>query len=247
VPFFERKNVLMASETTTLPNPSAAGPSPSAANDATSSSAATPSSTSLPDPFVPDPFQASASPTSTSLPDPFASDPFQPSTDPGTPSASSMDTLPSLPDPSTSAPSPTSPSSGAAPASGSTSAPQTGVWLHNSDPQYLIQWSLQEIQQPPSSSPAASQAEPPATYTARVRIFQEVFETALAATRPMVPFSLRDANTGALCLQGSLVLLQQPSDPPVLLVKNLRFSGFQRAQVVLFPSAPNPLGGASGG
>ncbi len=186
-------------------------------------------------------------PSSDSLPDPFGADPFQPPTDPGAASAPPADTSPSLPDPFAADPSQTSPGGGAAPASSSASTPQTGVWFNDSDPQYLIQWSLQEVQAPQPSTPAASQAEPPATYTARARIFQEVFETTLGAARPVVPFSLRDANTGALCLQGSLVLLQQPSDPPVLLVKNLKFSGFQQAQVMLFPSALHVPGGESGG
>lgn len=226
----------------------AASPNPSATSDATQASPAPPpSSDSLQDPFAADPSQASASPSSGSLPDPFGADPFQAPADPGAASASPTDTSSSLPDPFASDPSPTSPSSGAAPASGSVSAPQSGIWFDDPDPQYLIQWSLQEAPVPQPSTSTASQAGPPTTYTARARIFQEVFETTLAAARPVVPFSLRDANTGALCLQGSLVLLQQPSDPPVLLVKNLKFSGFQQAQVVLFPSAPGAPGGASGG
>ncbi len=226
----------------------AASPNPSATSGATQASPTPPPpSDSLPDPFAADPFQASASPSSSSLPDPFGADPFQPPTDTGAASASSTDTSPSLPDPFAPDPSQTSPGGDAAPASSSASTQQTGVWFNDSDPQYLIQWSLQEVQAPQPSTPAASQTEPPATYTARARIFQEVFETTLGAARPVVPFSLRDANTGSLCLQGSLVLLQQPSDPPVLLVKNLKFSGFQQAQVVLFPSAPHIPGGGSGG
>ncbi|HEV7504807.1 MAG TPA: hypothetical protein VGS07_07855 [Thermoanaerobaculia bacterium] len=225
----------MASETTASSNPPAAGAT-------TLAPLAPPPSISLPDPFGVDPFQAStdagaasAFPTdsSPSLPDPFASDPFQTPASGAAPLASPANGSPPPPSPLL--------------ASGGTGTPQTGVWFNDPDPQYLIQWSLQEVQEPQLSAPSASQAAPSTTYKARARIFQEVFETTLATARPVVPFSLRDANTGSLCLQGSLVLLQQPSDPPVLLVKNLKFSGFQQAQVVLFPSAPDKQGGGSGG
>jgi hypothetical protein len=158
------------------------------------------------------------------LPDPDGSDPAAVSSDGGatsdTPAADSSPSPSSVPT-----------------VAGDTSAPLSGIWCNNQDPQFLIQWSLQEV---PAAQPAASAAaQPPApgTYAARVRIFQEIFGTGLAVARPVVPFSLRDAVDPNPYLQGSLVLLQQPSGPPpMLLVKNLRFSGFQQAQVVLYPA-----------
>jgi hypothetical protein len=188
--------------------------------------------------------QAPSTPSSSdSLPDPFAAGPTQSSAD-GTPaSASSADGSAASPsESSTSDSSPASAGGGAAPAPGGASAPQTGIWCDDLDPQFLIQWSLQEAQASQPAGQTASQAAPPNTSQARVRIFQEAFETDLTAVRPIVPFSLRDANTGSPYLQGSLVLLQQPSVPPVLMVKNLKFSGFQQAQVVLFPSTPEVPG-----
>lgn len=243
----------MASDPTSPPGPPASSPSQTPSSGAAAQ--APPMSSSPPSP-VPNSSQAStggaaaqASPAadqSASLPDPFASDPFQNPASADTASTSPADNSPaSLPDPFASDPFQTS--AGGAPASSGISSPQTGVWFNAPDPQYLIQWSLQEVQEPQLSASSASQAAPPTTYKARARIFQEVFETTVAAARPVVPFSLRDATTGSLCLQGSLVLLQQPSDPPVLLVKNLKFSGFQQAQVVLFPSAPDAPGGGSAG
>lgn len=212
----------MASDPISTPNPSASDPT------GTSASAGA----------------AQAAPTGSSpadLPDPFASDPFQASTGDGTASAPSTDSSSfDLPDPFASDPLQPSP--------GGASTSQSGFWINDPDPQFLIQWSLEEGQDPQLGAQNASQAAPPTTYKARVRIFQEIFETTLAATRPVVPFSLRDATTGSVYLQGSLALLQQPSGPPpVLLVKNLKFSGFQQAQVVLFPSTPDVSGGESGG
>jgi hypothetical protein len=122
---------------------------------------------------------------------------------------------------------------------------QTGIWFNDHDSQFLVQWSLREVHDAQLTVPAASQPPPP-SYKACVRIFQEVFETTLAAARPVVPFSLRDAVDPYPYLQGSLVLLQQPSDSPVLLIKNLKFSGFQQAQVVLFPSIPEAPGEEGG-
>jgi hypothetical protein len=189
----------------------------------------------------------------TSFPDPFSSDPFQDLTDTGSASASPADsTSANPPDPLAAGASQPALAGDVAPASdgastGGVSTPQSGVWFDDTDPQYLIQWSLKQAQDPQLAAANPSQVAPPTTYQARVRIFQEVFETTLAAVRPVVPFSLRDAITLSPCLQGSLVLLQQPSDPPMLLVKNLKFSGFQQAQVVLFPTAPDAPGGPSGG
>ncbi len=228
----------MASDPTTPPNSSAD-------SDATQASPTPTLPVSLPDPISWNPFQSSPSPPSVTAPDPAGADSSsQASTDAGTASASPTDTSPSLPDPFASDPFQTSPST--TPASGTMSTPQTGVWFNNLDPQFLIQWSLQEVHDPQLAAQASSQAAPPATCKACVRIFQEVFQTTLAATRPVVPFSLRDAVSPFPYLQGSLVLLQQPSNPPVLLVKNLKFSGFQQAQVVLFPSLMDTPGGESG-
>lgn len=188
-------------------------------------------------------------PSPESLPhpfDPFASDPAQSPANGVAASASSTDSSsvsflnPFAPDPFHA-----STNGGGTPASGGTTAPQTGIWLNEPDPQFLIQWTLQEAQAQQPATQTASQALPSDTYQARVRIFQEIFETNLAAMRPTVPFSLRDAITGSLYLQGSLVLLQQPLTPPVLLVKNLKFSGFQQAQVMLFPSVSDVPGALS--
>lgn len=203
----------------------------------------------------------------TSLPDPLGPDALQSPTGDGTAQASStINSSPSLSDDGDSGALPDPPSpvpamdpfsqppmpgpnpftlpSAPVPSNG----PQTGIWLSDQDSQFLIQWSLEEGQDPQLGASNASQAAPPATCKARVRIFQEIFETTLAATRPVVPFSLRDTTTGSVYLQGSLVLLQQPSGPPpMLLVNNLKFAGFQQAQVVLFPSAPDISGGESGG
>jgi hypothetical protein len=121
---------------------------------------------------------------------------------------------------------------------GSPTPPQSGVWLDNFDAQFLIQWSLQEVPTPQATMPTAATEPPSTTFKARIRLFQEIFDTNLTAARPIVPFSLQDGISPYPYLQGSLVLLQQSFEStPVLLVRNLKFTGFQKAQITLYPSA----------
>jgi hypothetical protein len=151
---------------------------------------------------------------------------------------------PGNPAPASTAPSAAQPAqAGAPPSVASTPAnpnppapqPLSGTWFQEDDPRILIQWSLTEASTPGNPS-----------YTAQVRIYQQIFDTEFPAPPfrgPVVPFSVADPSVGtAPFLQGSLAL--SPTNPPILEVVNLRFPGFSPQSLTLFPS-PTVLGSGS--
>lgn len=139
------------------------------------------------------------------------------------------------------------------PAAGGTSTPTatnppvpqtfSGTWFQQEDPQTLIQWTLKPAQDPsPSSPPDPGSGSP--SYTAQVRIYQLIFDTAFP-NPPLrgfvVPFSVTDPSVGtAPYLQGSFMLSQ--TTPPSLQVLNLRFPGFPSQNLTLYPDSSTDPG-----
>jgi hypothetical protein len=139
------------------------------------------------------------------------------------------------------------------PASGGSPAPVpkklSGTWLQAEDPQILFSWNLEQEkdQVPPSASSDPGSGTP--SYKARVRIYQQIFDTEFPAPPrrgPVVPFSVTDPSVGtAPYLQGSFVLWQNPLS---LEVVNLRFPGFQSQTLTLYPDpSTGPGPGTEGG
>jgi hypothetical protein len=141
---------------------------------------------------------------------------------------------------------PSSPTSGSStPAATSPPAPQTfsGTWFQEADPQILVHWTISPTPPSLSSAPSEPSSSSP-SYQAQVRIYQQIFDTALPSPPfrgLVVPFSVSDPTVGPTpYLQGSLVLTQ---NPPALEVVNLKFPGFQTQSLTLFP-IPSPSQGS---
>jgi hypothetical protein len=116
-----------------------------------------------------------------------------------------------------------------------------GTWMYETDAQFLIEWRIEPLLESPSTSGLFPPPLHPA-FRARVRVFQEVFDTQLLPAQPEIPFSLwTPADSRSPCLQGHFSLDQEG---PRLTVRQLRFPGFYKPLVVLFPADPVDLDAA---